>query len=111
MIVGIGGSEIEWPAYRLAEERACLRAFFERLRERLQLGEVDPGDPIERLGQLTGDDALRVRAELETLEQMDRAVQPALAQAISSDLAGLMGPRIPDSGPFPGRGSTPSLGA
>jgi hypothetical protein len=94
MWVCLSGSEISWPADKLDAERRCL----DRLRRYVEFAHVKPGDPVEQwLSRIRGEDALRIRAEIDTLEKLDPKAQPELAEAIKADLLRVAHARMPGS--------------
>jgi hypothetical protein len=97
--VCVSGSEIEWPAKLLEEERQCFAHFFDLLRRYVKIAFVKPGDPVEQwISRLRGDDVVRIRAELETLQLLDGHAQQKLADAIKSDLVRVLRTRMPGAG-------------
>ncbi len=101
--VCLAGSEIEWPAKKVAEWEACLAAFWARLRGLVEIAHVNPGDPVEWLATLPGEEAVRLHAGLATLELLDAEAQPALAKGIKSDIIGMLRGRVLGAGNLPGR--------
>jgi hypothetical protein len=72
---------------KLQEEQSCLNIYHHLLGEYVQVQHVGPGDPVERwLACIQGDEAIRLRAEIETLEKIDRENDRQLFNAIVSDL-------------------------
>jgi hypothetical protein len=89
MLVCLSGSELTWPAQKLKEEKECLDRFRDLLSRYIEVAHVDPWDPIERwVRSLQGDDAVRVRAQLNALEHLDPTSEKELFEAIRSDLSG-----------------------
>ena len=83
----VRGWSVTWPAAKLAETRECLERFYNRLRQYVEIGHVGPGDPVERwLAGLEGDKAVRVKALVETLEQLDPKEEPELRERITAEL-------------------------
>jgi hypothetical protein len=111
MGVCLSGAEVIWPAYKLEEEKRCLAAFFDLLRRYVEVAHVNPGDPVEKwLARLRGEEAVRMKAELETLQKIDPKANRELADAIKADLARMLRARIPGAGGFPGLASNLSAG-
>jgi hypothetical protein len=116
MRVCLSGSRIDWPTDKLQEEQNCLKRYRHLLDKYVQVQHVGPGDPVERwLARLRGDEAIRLRAELETLEKLDRKVDRQLSDAIVSDLirtvqwAKMPGAAVaPGDEPHPGQGPSPA---
>jgi hypothetical protein len=99
----LAGSEVDWPADKVAEWEACEAALWSRLRGLVEIAHVNPGDPVEWLATLPGEEAVRLQAGLETLEHLDAAAQPALAKGIKNDIIGILRARMPGAGNLPGR--------
>jgi hypothetical protein len=99
MNVCLSGSKVTWPIAKLDDERRCLAAFFDLLRRYVRIAQVNPGDPIEQwLGHVRGGDAVRMRAELETLQEVDPNADLQLVEAIKGDLARMLRARMPGAG-------------
>jgi len=77
----------------------------------LQVAHVKPGDPVEEwLTRLKGEEAVRLRAGLETLTQLDPKADKDLAIAIKADLAGLLSwARLPGATTSPGVAGAPPV--
>jgi hypothetical protein len=91
MSVCVRGWSVTWPAAKLAETRECLERFYNRLRQYVEIGHVGPGDPVERwLAGLEGDEAVRVKALVETLEQLDPREEPELRERITAELRAIV---------------------
>jgi hypothetical protein len=111
MSVCLSGAEVRWPGKKLDEEKHCLRVFFDVLRRYVDVAHVNPGDPVEQwLARIRGDDAVRLRAELDTLQELDPKVDRELAEAIKAELARIVRARMPGSGCFPGLAAKPQTG-
>jgi hypothetical protein len=101
--VCLSGSKVTWPADKLEAEKRCLASLFARLRQYVEIIHVNPGDPpAQWLAQLRGDDAIRILAELDTLEKLDPKVDRELGEAIKADLARMLRGRMPGAGTSPG---------
>jgi len=89
--VCLSGSEIAWPAAKLAETQACLARLYDILRRYVEVAHVGPGDPVESwLGELDGDEVARVDALLTTIEQLNRETDRLLFEAIRAELTGMV---------------------
>ena len=81
---------MEWPAYLLKEEQECLRHWHEILRRYVRVVPPspwpDPGPLSRWLERVRGEEAVRFKAELETLEKLDPEADRRLAEAIVTDL-------------------------
>jgi hypothetical protein len=95
MSVCLAGSEIDWPAKKVAESERCMADLWARLGRLIEIAHVQPGDPVEWLGSLPSEESIRLQAEVNTLEQLDVTAQPALAKAIRADLTGMLSARMP----------------
>ena len=103
MWVCLAGSEIDWPLWKLLEWEACLASFWERLRRYVEVAHVNPGDPVEWLATLPGEEAVRLHAEVQALEKLDVQAQPELAKALRADAAGMLRARIAIAGKREGK--------
>lgn len=88
--VSLRGYDIEWPAEKLAEERACLSrlaALLGEIQERFKPPLfIPPGDPFEWLRGLRGNSAVRIEAAIDALKHLKPETQPALVAAIGAEL-------------------------
>jgi hypothetical protein len=89
--VCVKGWGVTWPGKKLKETQDCLARFYELLHKYVEVAHVGPGDPVERwLEQLEGDDAMRVKALVETLEELAANAEPELAEAIKAELTAMV---------------------
>jgi hypothetical protein len=87
MSVCVKGWEITWPATKVKETNACLARLYDLLRRYVEIAHVGPGDPVERwLERLEGDEAVRVRAMVETLGDLDPEADRELVDAVKEEL-------------------------
>jgi hypothetical protein len=92
--VCISGSNIDLPKLSVDAEQECLKRVHD-LFDRHKFIPPDrpwpPWPPIERaLSRLRGDDAVRMRAYIETLDRVDPESEKELFDAISSELRGFV---------------------
>jgi hypothetical protein len=104
--VCISGTDVGWPKLSLGDEQECLkgvRDFFDRHKF---IPPDRPWPPIERaLRRLRGDDAVRIRAHIDTLDRLDPNAEKELFQAVSAELHGFVeGASLADEFPA-GRGA------
>jgi hypothetical protein len=91
MYVCLSGSEIIWPISKVEEAEACMEKFYDLLRRYVEPAHIGPGGPVERwLERVSGDEAVRVRALLETIEQLDQRVDGQLFDAINAELKAIV---------------------
>ncbi len=95
MNVKISGSEIEWPEDKLKAERDCLRNIFDKLKRYVIIGHVHPGDPVEMFENVPHEEWAYVKAQVDTLENIDHEKQRELADAIKANLTGFYYARMP----------------
>ena len=100
MTLCLSGSNIEWPAYLILQEQACLRRWRDILRKYVEVAHVGPLDPIELLASLPAEDVTLLQAAAEALEQVKPDEQPVLANALRETVIGVLRSRM-----LPGAGS------
>lgn len=86
--VCLNGERVQWPAHLLKAEGECVQRWYEILRRYVRGVPPWPGPPPLRrwLERVRGEEAVRFKAELETLEQLDPEADRQLAEVIVSDL-------------------------
>lgn len=94
----LAGSDVEWPAFQLLEERACLRRWWDVLQRYAEVAEVGPLDPVAFLTALPGRDLAMLQAAARTLDELDADAQPVLADALRDRIVGILRSR-PATGP------------
>jgi hypothetical protein len=88
--VDLVGYSIAWPADKLEEWRECLHRFWELIERYLEEARVGPGDPVERwLEGLRGEEAVRLKALVETLGDLQGDEDRELREAILGELRGI----------------------
>ncbi|MQY14551.1 hypothetical protein SRB5_47190 [Streptomyces sp. RB5] len=85
--VPVSGRLVKWPADKLAEEERCLDRFTEIRRRYVRWHKPKPGESLPGLGQLRGDDAIRLAAMAEQLETLDLTANRELAEALERELS------------------------
>jgi hypothetical protein len=95
MTLCVSGSDIEWPAFLVAEERACLRRWWDILRRYVEVADVGPLDPVEFLTSLPAEELAMMQAAAETLEKINRDEQPTLSNALRDTVIGILRARMP----------------
>ena len=93
VVICLAGSEIDWPANLLAAWEACLASLWSRISKIKLVAHVNPGDPVEFLGTLSPEQGVLLQTGVQTLEQLDAAAQPELANAIRARLSGILSAR------------------
>lgn len=93
----VSGSVIEWPAFLIADERACLKRWWDLLLRYVEVAEVGPLDPIAFLRTLPVRDLKVLQAAAQTLERVSAEDQPVLAEALQHSVLGILRSRIPDA--------------
>lgn len=89
--VCVDGWDVTWPAAKIKETQACLARFYELLHRYVEVAHVGPGDPVERwLERVRGDDAVKVKALLEALEEIDPKTEPELAEGARHELTAMV---------------------
>ena len=91
----LAGFEIEWPAYLLLEEHACLKRLWGVLRRYAEVAEVGPLDPVQFLAGLPEQDLMLLHAATQTLEKIDAQHQPLLANKVQENVVGILRSRMP----------------
>jgi hypothetical protein len=90
----LSGAEVKWPPAKVKAEQACLAKFRELLRRYIEIAPpIGPGDPgpVERwLERVSGDDAIRVRALVEALEELSPEDDREVFEAIRADVASMV---------------------
>jgi hypothetical protein len=103
--VCLNGTDILWPADKVAAEQICLAKYRHRIDQYVIPAYVGPGDPVELglghrgpadpldhwLAGIRGEDAIRVAAEVEALEKAHPEADHRLNDAIRRDLAAKIG--------------------
>jgi hypothetical protein len=100
MTLCLSGSDIDWPAYLILQEQACLRRWRDILRKYVEVAHVGPLDPIELLASLPAEEVTLLQAAAEALEQVKPDEQPVLANALRDTVIGVLRSRM-----LPGAGS------
>jgi hypothetical protein len=95
MEVCLAGSDIEWPAYLIQEEEACLARLWDLLKRYVEIAHVNPGDPVEFLGGLPIEELIQLQAAVQTLENINAQEQPALASGLQESIVGILRSRMP----------------
>jgi hypothetical protein len=93
--VCLAGSLIEWPAYLILQEQACLKRWAEIMRRYSEAAEVGPLDLVEILAGLPEQDSMLLQAAAQTLEEINAQDQPALANALQESVVGILRSRMP----------------
>jgi hypothetical protein len=90
-IVYLSGNYVEWPAWKLEEERQCLLRWRDIADRYVRVRRVPIGEPvIDLLARAQGDVAVRLRAILETIDQVDPVADANLATAMKAEIDGLV---------------------
>jgi len=105
--VCLRGFDIEWPAYLILQEQACLKRLSEILRRYVEVAEVGPLDPVAFVANLTEQELMLLHAAAGALEGIDAEDQPALANALQQSVIGILRSRMPRA---PGLHPPPSAG-
>jgi len=95
----VSGSDIEWPAFLIAQERACLRRWRDILRRYVEVADVGPLDPVEFLTRLPAEDQTMLQSAAEALENINPDEQPALSNALRDTVIGILRSRMPGGAP------------
>jgi hypothetical protein len=95
MTVCVSGSDVEWPAFLVAEERACLRRWWDILRRYVEVADVGPLDPVEFLTRLPADELAMLQAAAQTLEKINADEQPRLSNGLRDTVLGILRARMP----------------
>jgi hypothetical protein len=90
MTVCLSGQDVVWPADKLAAERECLIAWWERIRRVAGPIHPRPGDPVEQwLARVRDEDAIALKGLVQALEQLDPERDPKIVQGARVALQGL----------------------
>lgn len=89
------GFDIEWPAFLIREEQACLKRLWDTLRRYVEAAEVGPLDPVAYLAGMPEHDLTLLHTAAQTLEKIDTEDQPELANALQESVVGILRSRMP----------------
>ena len=113
--IDLVGYSIAWPAAKLKETQDCLARFWALIQRYLEIARVGPGDPVERwLERLRGEEAVQLKALVETLGELNENEDSELREAILSELRGMVRwAQSPGAtgAPAPGQNAEPSIDA
>jgi hypothetical protein len=93
--VCVSGSHIDWPAFQILQEQACLKRWRDILRKYVEVADVGPLDPVELLTGLPADERTLLQAAAEALEEIKPDDQPVLANALRDTVIGVLRSRMP----------------
>jgi hypothetical protein len=72
------GFDIEWPAFQIREEQACLKRLWDILRRYVEVGDIAPLDPVAYLSALPEQDLILLQTAVQTLEKINTDGETAL---------------------------------
>ena len=91
----LSGSDIEWPAFLILQEQACLRRWKDILRRYVEVADVGPLDPVALLSSLPDEERTILQAAAEALEEIKPDQQPKLSNALRDTVVGILRSRMP----------------
>jgi hypothetical protein len=93
--VCLSGANIDWPAYLVLQEQACLRRWHDILRKYVEAADVGPLDPVALIAGLPAEELTLLQSAAEALEEIKPDEQPVLANALREAVIGVLRSRMP----------------